>query len=186
MPPIDVAECACGRRYIVDHGHGTDGNLYCEVNRDLRALGKAAPVSRGVILDVWGPFMHYCLQGLLKCPTVAPGTLVWRARPETLDRLCKIYRLGDEVIYCGFTSTTLDFKVACQNANYAAGTVLEMTLLEGYQLDNVSVYPRESEVLLPPNKRFVVTSAPIAKRVVGHKGGEDGSPKQKCKDPSSY
>ena len=225
-------QCACGRRYtVVDHGHGTNGNLYCEVNRDLRALGKAAPVSRGVILNVWGPFMHYCLQGLLKCPTVAPGTLVWRARPESLDRLCNIYRLGDEVIYCGFTSTTLDFKVAChnaafsvgaileltllegfhldmatrergaaapeqalrrdvqvacQNANYAAGTVLEMTLLEGYQLDNVSVYPRESEVLLPPNKRFVVTSAPIAKRVVGHKGGEDGTPKQKCKDPSSY
>ena len=112
--------------------------------------------------------------------------MVWRARPESLAKLCKIYRLGDEVIYCGFTSTTLGFKVACQNANYAAGTVLQMTLLEGYQLDNVSVYPRESEVLLPPNKRFVVTSAPIAKRVVGHKGGEDGAPKQKCKDPSSY
>ena len=112
--------------------------------------------------------------------------MVWRARPESLAKLCKIYRLGDEVIYCGFTSTTLDFKVACQNANYAAGTVLEMTLLEGYQLDNVSVYPRESEVLLPPNKRFAVTSEPMTKRVVGPTGGEDGPPQQKCKHPSSY
>ena len=129
--------------------------------------------------------MHYCIQGLLKCPTVAPGTLAWRARPEKLEELRKVYRLGAEVIYCGFTSTTLDFKVACQNANYAAGTVLEMTLLEGYQLDNVSVYPRESEVLLLPNKRFAVTSAPVTKRVCGLKG-EGGPPKQKRKDPSPF
>ena len=80
----------------------------------------------------------------------------------------------------------MDFQVACLTANYGTGTILELTLLEGFQLDNVSVYPRESEVLLPPNKRFAVTSAPIAKRVVGPKGGEDGAPKQKCKDPSSY
>ena len=93
----------------MDHGYGKPGSLYCELSRDLRALGKAAPVSRGVILNVWGPFMHYCLQGLLKCPTVALGTLVWRARPEGLGKLRRIYRLGDEVIYCGFTSTTLDF-----------------------------------------------------------------------------
>ena len=59
-------------------------------------------------------------------------------------------------------------------------------MLEGFQLDNVNVYPREREALLPPNKRFAVTSEPMTKRVVGPKGGEDGPPKQKCKHPSSY
>ena len=103
-----------------------------------------------------------------------------------MENLHHIYRLGDEVIYCGFTSSTLGFTVACRTANYGKGTILEFTLLEGFQLDNVSVHPSESEVLLPPNKRFVVTSAPIAKRVVGHKGGEGGTPEQQCKDPSSY
>ena len=45
LPPIERAR---GRRYTVDHGHGTSGNLYSEVNRDLRALGKAAPIARDV------------------------------------------------------------------------------------------------------------------------------------------
>ena len=78
----------------MDHSYGKPGNLYCELNRDLRALGKAAPVARDTIINIWGPFMNFCIHGLQKCPTVAPGTLVWRARPEKLEELRKIYRLG--------------------------------------------------------------------------------------------
>ena len=67
----------------------------------------------------------------------------------------------------------MDFNVACHTADYSKGTILEFTLLEGFLLDSVSVYPRESEALLPPNKRFAVTSVPMTKRVsLPH--GEDG------------
>ena len=127
--------------------------------------------------------MHYCIEGLMKCPTVAPGTVAWRARPEPLTSLQNIYHLGDELIFCSFTPSTLDFKVACHTAGHSKGTILEFTLLEGFLLDSVSVYPRESEVLLPPNK-FAVTSAPRAKSVSGPHG-EDGPPQtRKRKDPS--
>ena len=44
-------------------------------------------------------------------------------------------------------------------AGYIDGS-MEFSLHEGFQLENVSVYPRESEVLLPPNKR---SSAPMTK-----------------------
>ena len=84
----------CGRRYTVDHNYGKPGNLYCELNRDLRALGKAAPVARDTIINIWGPFMYFCIHGLQKCPTVAPGTLAWRARPEKLEQLRNIYLEG--------------------------------------------------------------------------------------------
>ena len=170
LPPI---ECACGRRYTVEHSHGTkDGSLFCEVNRDLRELARANQATRELLINTWGPFMHSCIQGLTKCPTVAPGTVTWKARPED------IYHQGEELIFCSFTSSTLDFKVACHTAGYSKGTILELSLLEGFQLDDVSVHPRESEVLLPPNRRFAVTSAPMTQRVSGPHG-EDGPPPNK-------
>ena len=50
---------------------------------------------------------------------------------------------------------------------FSVGTILEFTLLEGFQLDELSLYPfGENEVLLPPNKRFAVSSAgPTTKTV---------------------
>ena len=181
MPPI---ECACGRRYTVEHSHGTkDGSLFCEVNRDLQVLARANQATRELLIYTWGPFMQSCLQGLTKCPTVAPGTVTWKARPEPSETLQKFYHEGNELIFCAFTSTTLDFNVACHTAGYSKGTILELSLLEGFQLDNVSVYPRESgEVLLPPNRRFAVTSAPMTKRVsLPH--GEDGPPNKNTNIP---
>ena len=49
-----------------------------------------------------------------------------------------IYRLGDEVIFCSITPSTLDFKVECHTANDSERTTLEFSLLEAFQLDNVS------------------------------------------------
>ena len=96
----------------------------------------------------------------------------------------KVYHLGDELIFCSFTPSALDFKVACHTANYRKGTILEFTLLEGFLLDSVSVYPRESEALLPPNKRFAVTPAPMTK-IVSVPGGEDGPPNKNARIPRS-
>ena len=162
----------------MDTGHGKGGNLFCEVNRDLRKLARANLATRDLLTTTWGPFMHYCVQGLMKCPTVAPGTVTWKARPEPSACLQDIYHQGEELIFCSFTPSTLDFKVACHTAGYSKGTILEFTLLEGFLLESVSVYPRESEVLLPPNTRFAVTSAPMTKRVSGPHG-EDGPPQTK-------
>ena len=127
-----------------------------------------------------------CIQGLTKCPTVAPGTVTWKARPEPSACLQDIYHQGEELTFCNFTSNTLDFKVACHTAGYSKGTILELNLLEGFQLDDVSVHPRESEALLPPNKRFAVPSAPMTKRVSGPHGEDAPPPKKKtqCKNPS--
>ena len=75
---------------------------------------------------------------------MAPGAVTWQARQEPLAPLQKIYRLGHELIFRSFTPSTLDFKVACHTAGYSKGTILELSLLEGFQLDNVSVYPSAS------------------------------------------
>ena len=171
------------RKYTVDLKGPTGTNLYTALNQDLRMLAREQNPARPGVVSAWAPFMYYCIQGLTKCPTVPPGTVTWWARPEPVEVLQKIYHLGDDIFVCTFTHSTLDFNLACSRANYM-GTLLELTLLEGFRLGSVS--GKHSDVVLPPNTRVVVTSAPIAKRVVGHKGGEDGIPKQKCKDPSSY
>ena len=163
----------------MEHSHGTrDGSLFYEVNRELRGLARASQATRELLINTWGPFLHSCIQGLTKCPTVAPGTVTWKARPEPSARLQDIYHQGKELIFCSFMSSTLDFKVACHTAGYSKGTILELSLLEGFQLDDVSVHPCESEVLLPPNRRFAVTSAPMTQRVSGPHG-EDGPPQTK-------
>ena len=143
-------------------------------------LPRAIQPVQEVLISAWGPFMHYCIQGLMKCPTVAPGTVTWWARAEPVASLQNVYHLGDEVIFCSFTHSTLDFKLACSMAGYNRGTILEFTLLEGFRLGSVS--GKHGDVVLPPNKRFVVTSAPM-RRLAGVPG-EDGPPKQKREDPS--
>ena len=163
----------------MEHNHGTnEASLFYEVNRELRDLARANPATRELIINTWGPFVRSCIQGLTKCPTVAPGTVTWRARPEPSALLQDIYHLGAELMFGSFMSTTLDFKVACHMLGCSQGTIFEFSLLEGFQLHDVSVRPCESEVLLPPNTRFAVTSAPMTRRV-SWPHGEDGPPKTK-------
>ena len=71
----------------MDHGNGKDGNLFCEVSRDLRELARADPYTRECLEKAWSTFMHYCIQGVLRCPTVPQGTVTWRARPEPIASL---------------------------------------------------------------------------------------------------
>ena len=155
----------------MDHGEGKDGNLFCEVNRDMRELARADRETRERLKKAWAPFLHYCIQGVLRCPTVPQGTVTWRARPEPIERLREVYQPGYELIFCAFTSSSTDFRYACAMACFSVGTILEFTLLEGFQLDELSLYPRENEVLLPPSKRFAVSSAgPTTKTVLSPRG----------------
>ena len=42
-------------------------------------------------------------------------------------------------------------------ANWEQGTVLALRIRTGYQLQTLSPYPAEGEVLLPPHEQFVVS-----------------------------
>ena len=56
---------------------------------------------------------------------------------------------------------------------FSVGTILELTLPEGFQLNELSLYPRENEALLPPSKRFAVSSAGPTTKTVFSPAGED-------------
>ena len=151
-------------------------NLYTALNQDLRMLAREHNPARPGVISAWAPFMYYCIQGLTKCPTVPPGTVTWWARPEPVEVLQNIYHLGDDIFVCTFTHSTLDFNLACSRTNYM-GTLLELTLLEGFRVGNVTGNHRD--VILPPNARFAVTSAPV-RRLTGF-AEKDGPPKTKMR-----
>ena len=88
----------------------------------------------------------------------------------------QIYHLGDDIFVCTFTHSTLDFNLACSRTNYM-GTLLELTLLEGFRVGNVTGNHRD--VILPPNARFAVTSAPV-RRLTGF-AERGGPPKTKMR-----
>ena len=133
----------------MDRGEGKDGSLFCEVSRGMRELARADPETRERLKKAWAPCVRYCVQGVLRCPTVPPGTVTWRARPEPIERLREVYQPGYELTLCAFTPRSTDFRHACAMACYSVGTILEFTLLEGIHLDEPSLYPRENEVLPP-------------------------------------
>lgn len=56
------------------------------------------------------------------------------------------------------TSCTVDLGQAAHMARWELGTVLQMKIEKGYQLQALSRYPEEGEVLLPPHSQFVVVS----------------------------
>ena len=146
--------------------------MYCEVNRDMRAIAKAEPDQRDRLIKAWAPFLYFCISGVMKCPCVAVGTVAWRGRPEGPQLMQRSYAQGHEVIYCSFTSMTTNFEFAARMSR-GTGVVLEFALLTGYRLDEVSRFPTEDEVVLPPNVRFCVTSD-VEKRPVRLATGQDG------------
>ena len=164
----------------MDHGKGKGGNLFCEVNRDMRELARTDRETRERLKKAWAPLLHYGIQGVLRCPTVPQGTVTWRARPEPIASLREVYRPGYEMIFCAVTSSAMDFKHACAMVCYSAGTISELTLLEGFQLDELSLYPRECEPLLPPNRRYAVSSAGPQTKTVFSPVGEG------CRSTVSY
>ena len=51
------------------HGKGKDGNLFCEVSRDMRELARADRETHARLKKAWAPFLHDRVQGVLRCPT---------------------------------------------------------------------------------------------------------------------
>lgn len=150
--------CPSPLRYTVETGKGTyEGNLYAEMNRDMRLVPNLRREESEPIIDCWAPLVFHLMSGLRKCPKVLPyRDKYWRARSEPANVLAKRYQPGAEVCMCSFTSCTKVWEFACIHAGYDVGTVLEFELIDGYVVDAISVHPEEFEVIVPPNVRFLV------------------------------
>lgn len=66
-------------RYTWDTGKGKPGNIFCELNKDLRMIPKVPLGLAAKIREAWAPFMNAMFSGLRTCPKVT-DTMVYRGR----------------------------------------------------------------------------------------------------------
>ena len=99
--------------------------------------------------------------GLLKAINMLPavgGVTLWRGCKAPITAFPN-YRVGEEVTWYGFSSTSPDLQVQEEFTGKKGSRVLFMLHMRsccGRDIKEFSMFPKESEVLLPPNVCFVV------------------------------
>jgi len=126
------------------------GNFFYEENIDLR---KRDPKARMQMLKTWGTHVYYTLRAMGKLDDIA--TTVYRGMPEQ-ELVRQEYLEGRPIQFGGWTSTTTNL-VAAMGFTGADGVILKITIRTGKDINLLSFFPGEGEVLLTPNHRFIVT-----------------------------
>ena len=140
--------------YSHDHKLGQAGNLYYELNKALRKRDSA---SRAALMEGWGVYMHYTMGAMAKLPRIKAEC--YRGYPDK-DAALKEYKLGRPIQWGAFSSTTTDFEAAKGFTNAASGVIFKIAVTDGRDIGPFSFFPQESEVLLSPSHRFMVSSEP--------------------------
>jgi len=105
------------------------------------------------IIENWKPYLYFLLMGLQKLPDYCGE--VFRALDRPISELSKQYKLGNNVVWVGFTSTSKDRSAMESFSSNDSATLMLLDISEGKDISEISLFP-ESEVLLLPNAHFVV------------------------------
>ena len=152
---LDDDEIAALLAYSHDvHGVEQRGRLYFELNAMLR---RRDPSTRHLIASNWGVYMHYVMSAMQKLPDFA-GTC-WRGM-QGRDQVLSEYVVGRPIQWGAFTSTTTNVVAAKNFASRNDGVLFKITVTSGKDINGFSFFPSEDEILLSPNHRFIVSSAP--------------------------
>lgn len=120
----------------------------------MRKIAVADEARRGEIIDAWGPHVCWMLRALRKLPD-ADGSF-YRGSTMKLSDLKLNYVTGRLVRLAAFTSTSRSVEMAMAMAG-PDGTILQIRAFTGKDISNFSLYSAEQEVLMVPNKSFIVT-----------------------------
>ena len=175
-PPVPVQLEESELFAVVAYTHDTNGdkerNLYWQLNRQLRRRGVGA---RTEMVTTWGTFVHYALKGMRRLPDFEG--VVYRGYPDKATTLAQ-YKLGRPIQWGAFTSTSTDLEATKGFTDQANGVIFKITVSSGKDINAYSFFPCEGEILLSPNHRFIVSSAPYERGgytmvdMVQQKGGD--------------
>ena len=130
-----------------------EGNYYFEMNRKLR---DRSPAGRAELMMTWGVCVHYTLKALAKLNDF--HGIVYRGFPATdKEGILQKYKKGRPIQWGAFTSTTTSLQAASGFAG-AGGVIIKIDVQSGRNINPLSFFPTEGEILLSPNHKFVVTS----------------------------
>ena len=97
------------------------------------------------------------MRGLEALPAFR-GEVLRGISAAALDVVRETYGDGCDVHWSSFTSTTTSLATAKQFAG-AGGIIFRVNVVTGRSVVAYSAVPREDEIILSPNSRFVVTRA---------------------------
>ena len=133
------------------------GNLFKELNVDLRMLPTTTGDDHKCLKALWAPLIKNILSGMAKLPKMVPKHIkAYRGRPESMRDLRAIYLAGRLVTWSAFTSCSTRLDNAAYMANWDQGCVLQLSLSDVVNIKGLSFFPNEEEVLLPPNSKWLV------------------------------
>eukprot|EP00964_Phaeocystis_antarctica_P139117 scaffold103823_cov66-Phaeocystis_antarctica.AAC.1 len=140
--------------YTYDNQSGEQpGNLFYELNNALRQRG----AGRAALLQLWGGFLFYLLSGLAKLTNTAG--VVYRGYPDKA-KVEEQYQVGRPIQWGAFSSTSTETTTAKAFTDKHSGVIFKLTVLSGKVIKAYSYFSAEDEVLISPQARFVVSSAP--------------------------
>lgn len=130
-----------------------DGNVFYEMNRQLRDKTAAG---RRALMNTWGPCVSYTLQGLWELEDFEGDC--FRGFPASdKDDILLHYKRGRPIQWGAFTSTTTVEARAREFAGFG-GVVFKISVRTGKDINALSFFASEHEILLLPNHSFFVTS----------------------------
>jgi hypothetical protein len=131
------------------------GNVYYELNQMLRERGTA---KRALLMKTWAVYMYYMMVGLGRLPDFKG--VCWRGYNHgTRATITSEYTVGRPIQWGAFTSVSTD-KSAAKMFAPDSRVIFKITVTSGRDINPYSFFPQEGEILLSPNHRFVVSSAP--------------------------
>eukprot|EP00961_Rhodomonas_salina_P178231 2403997-Rhodomonas_salina.1 len=131
---------------LLDPHEKEERNVFYEYNRALR---KRSPDQ----IQRWCDFSWFLVNALRKLPPVRAK--VYRGVPERVLALSKNYVKDRNVVWISFTSTTLD-RDGTMTSFGEGGTFVHIEAVDARDISELSMLPKEQELLLMPNARFRV------------------------------
>ena len=152
-PNLDEDSCFAIVAYSMDNGtQDHANNLFFALNKALRDR-KTHPEN----FESWKGFLYFLIAALEQLPKV--NTTVYRGGNSGLHQavVSSHYSLGRPIQWAGFSSTSTRSVNAKQFIKKDEGVLFNIKVMSGRDIGPWSFFPREDEVLLVPNTRFVVT-----------------------------
>ena len=139
--------------FTFDNNVDRDANVYYALNKALRnRKASVHPFKR------WKGFLYFLMRALDKLPHFQ-GT-VYRGANGGLGQATvrREYRMGRPVQWAAFSSTTKHLAAAKDFVDKDVGVLFKLKVVSARDIVAYSYFPKENEILLSPNTRFVVTS----------------------------
>ena len=103
------------------------------------------------------PFVYEAEKALAALPSVASGTVAWRGMSQVPAKL----RQPGVYTFAQLSSFSEDRVVAEGFATGATPCLIKVRLCRAYNIQSVSTYPAEKELMCPFHARFVVDAPPV-------------------------